>query len=88
MEKEYKDMADLFSIITAVEHLETAWRRNFIEDEDYESECWKLINRFKATKDVVKEFVPDIRRWAHGILTLPIALKISHRRVALLIQVY
>jgi len=63
MEKEYKDMADLFSIITAVEHLETAWRRNFIEDEDYESECWKLINRFKATKDVVKEFVPDIRRF-------------------------
>mmetsp|Transcript_11131 Transcript_11131/g.34118 ORF Transcript_11131/g.34118 Transcript_11131/m.34118 type:complete len:348 (-) Transcript_11131:208-1251(-) len=63
MEMMYKDMADMFTIISATEDLETAWRRKAINDSDYERECWNLINRFKATREAVKDSVPDIRRF-------------------------
>ena len=45
--RKYDDLADFFSIIKATEHLERAYMKDAIEEDEYTRECSKLIGHFK-----------------------------------------
>lgn len=49
----YDEQANLFSIITATEHLERAYARDAIEPKEYQSHCKKLISQFKLAERVL-----------------------------------
>ncbi|EKU22796.1 ESCRT-I complex subunit VPS28 [Nannochloropsis gaditana CCMP526] len=51
--RKYEDLADLFSIIKATEHLEIAFARDAISEDDYTAACSKLISQFKSTEAAV-----------------------------------
>ena len=46
-ERKYNDLADFFSIIKATEHLERAYMKDAIKEDEYTRECSKLIGHFK-----------------------------------------
>jgi ESCRT-I complex subunit VPS28 len=46
----YDDLANLFSIITATEHLERAYARDSITQTEYTTECNKLISQFRLAE--------------------------------------
>lgn len=46
----YDDLANLFSIITATEHLERAYALDSITQEEYTRECNKLISQFRLAE--------------------------------------
>ena len=48
--KDYENMADLYTIIVATEHLERAYAQNAISQSEYTSECNKLLSQFKITE--------------------------------------
>lgn len=51
----YEDQATLYAIILATEHLERAFARDAITNEEYTKECNKLITQFKmAEKAAIK----------------------------------
>jgi len=52
----YEDQATLYAIILATEHLERAFARDAITNEEYTKECNKLITQFKmAEKAAIKD---------------------------------
>jgi ESCRT-I complex subunit VPS28 len=52
----YDDQATLYAIILATEHLERAYARDAITDDEYTSECNKLISQFRlAEKAALKD---------------------------------
>ncbi len=51
--RKYEDLADLYSIIKATEHLEAAFARDAVSQEDYTAACSKLISQFKSTEAAV-----------------------------------
>ncbi|GAB5033856.1 escrt-i complex subunit vps28 [Nannochloropsis oceanica] len=51
--RKYEDLADLYSIIKATEHLEAAFARDAVTQEDYTAACSKLISQFKSTEAAV-----------------------------------
>jgi len=59
----YENMADMYSIIKTVEHLEKAYVRDSISAKDYTPACAKLIAHFKAAQNLVKETVPDVPKF-------------------------
>lgn len=48
--RKYEDMADLYSIIKATEHLEAAFARDAVLPDEYSAACSKLISQFKTTE--------------------------------------
>lgn len=48
--KQYENCADLYTIITATEHLERAYACDAITSQEYTTECNKLISQFKIAE--------------------------------------
>ena len=48
--QEYEFMAELYSLIMTIQHLEKAFLRDAITAAVYEVECFKLIGKFKTTE--------------------------------------
>jgi len=51
--QKYDDQASLFAIIVATEHLERAFARDAVNDNDYTSQCNKLISQFRLAEKAV-----------------------------------
>ena len=49
--KAYDNLADLYAIITATEHLERAYANDAITQAEYTRECSKLLSQFKITEN-------------------------------------
>lgn len=48
--KAYENMGDLYTIITATEHLERAYAQDAITQSEYTTECNKLLSQFKIAE--------------------------------------
>lgn len=48
--KAYENLADLYTIITATEHLERAYAQDAITQSEYTTECNKLLSQFKIAE--------------------------------------
>ena len=61
-EERFRDekLSDLYSIILATEHLESAYVRDAVTASDYGKACSKLIAQFKTLREAVSSFEPDI----------------------------
>jgi len=46
----YDNLADLYSVVLATEHLERAYARDAITREEYTAECNKLISQFRLAE--------------------------------------
>lgn len=46
----YDNLADLYAIIVATQHLEKAYARDAITRKEYVTECNKLIGQFKLAE--------------------------------------
>ncbi|TPX35786.1 hypothetical protein SmJEL517_g01919 [Synchytrium microbalum] len=57
----YENMADLYSIIVTVEHLERAYVRGSIEAERYTEACLKLIAQFKTALNLISDVLPNVK---------------------------
>mmetsp|Transcript_24706 Transcript_24706/g.59459 ORF Transcript_24706/g.59459 Transcript_24706/m.59459 type:complete len:215 (-) Transcript_24706:260-904(-) len=58
-----EQMADLYSIIKATQHLETAYTRDAVSEEKYTEACKGLINKFKTLKAASAQLVPNIDKF-------------------------
>jgi len=58
----YENMADLYSIIKTVEHLEKAYIRDSISAADYTPACSKLIAQYKTAQHLIKD-TTDIQKF-------------------------
>lgn len=56
----YDNLADLYSIILAIEHLEKAYVRDSIDNTAYSKACTKLIAQYKTLQASVEDHVPDL----------------------------
>eukprot|EP01119_Soliformovum_irregulare_P001752 TRINITY_DN1152_c0_g1_i1.p1 TRINITY_DN1152_c0_g1~~TRINITY_DN1152_c0_g1_i1.p1 ORF type:complete len:266 (+),score=64.24 TRINITY_DN1152_c0_g1_i1:131-928(+) len=59
----YDNMADLFSIVKTIEALEKAYIRNAINEDQYKTNCVKLITQFKVASNLTKDSIPDLKRF-------------------------
>jgi len=59
----FDNMADLYSIIKTTEALEKAYVRDAVSADDYKKQCAKLITQFRAAQNLVKDYVPDVRKF-------------------------
>lgn len=62
-------MAELYSILVATEHLEAAFVRGSITNEDYNRHCMQVLAQFKTLKSGLRDKCPDIRAFTkeHGL---------------------
>ncbi|KAI8816405.1 vacuolar protein sorting-associated [Fimicolochytrium jonesii] len=58
--EKYDNMADLYGIIVATEHLERAYIRDAISAQEYTPACLKLIAQYKTALNLVGDWVPDV----------------------------
>lgn len=58
--KLYENLSDLYSIILATEHMEKAYVRDSITNDEYTGACKKLIAQYKTIKETLGDEVPDI----------------------------
>jgi len=56
-------MAELYSILITTEHLEAAFVRGVISNEDYEKNCMQLLAQFKTLQSGLRDKCPDIRQF-------------------------
>ncbi|KAG1459091.1 hypothetical protein G6F56_006240 [Rhizopus delemar] len=56
----YDNMADLYSIIVLMEHLEKAFIRDSIQAEEYTPQCANLIAKYKTTLNFLSDSVTDL----------------------------
>lgn len=54
-------MAELYSILVTTEHLETAFVRGAVSNEDYERNCTQIIAQFKTLQNALRDWYPDVR---------------------------
>eukprot|EP01111_Echinosteliopsis_oligospora_P003474 TRINITY_DN1547_c0_g1_i1.p1 TRINITY_DN1547_c0_g1~~TRINITY_DN1547_c0_g1_i1.p1 ORF type:complete len:285 (-),score=84.03 TRINITY_DN1547_c0_g1_i1:10-864(-) len=59
----YENMADMYSIIKTVEHLEKAYIRDSVSASEYTPACSKLIAQFKTAQNLLKDQVPDLNKF-------------------------
>mmetsp|Transcript_8606 Transcript_8606/g.13957 ORF Transcript_8606/g.13957 Transcript_8606/m.13957 type:complete len:209 (+) Transcript_8606:281-907(+) len=52
--RRYGDMADLYAIIKATQHLEKAYVRDAVTQDAYTSACQKLLAQFKTTEAAIR----------------------------------
>lgn len=67
--REASTYGELYSILVATEHLENAFVKGAVSNEDYEKACTQLLAQFKTLKNGLKDKLPDIRSFAqeHGL---------------------
>ena len=53
--REASTYGELYSILVATEHLERAFVRGILANEDYERACTQLLAQFKTLKNALKE---------------------------------
>tara|TARA_B110000971_G_scaffold215512_1_gene249135 strand:- start:229 stop:858 length:630 start_codon:yes stop_codon:yes gene_type:complete len=53
--RQYDDLADLYAIIKAIEHLEKAYAMDAIKNDEYTQACLKLIAQFKSTETALRK---------------------------------
>lgn len=58
--KLYDNLSDLYSIILATEHMEKAYVRDSITNDEYTAACKKLIAQYKTQREALGDQVPDI----------------------------
>jgi ESCRT-I complex subunit VPS28 len=56
--------AELYSILVATEHLEAAFVRGVVPNEDYEKHCTQLLAQFKTLRNGLKDKCPDVKAFA------------------------
>jgi ESCRT-I complex subunit VPS28 len=54
------NLSDLFAILVATEHLETAYVRDCISNEEYNAACTKLIAQYRTAKEAIRDAVPSV----------------------------
>lgn len=59
--REASMLAELYSILITTEHLEAAFVRGVISNEEYERNCMQLLAQFKTLQNGLREKCPDIR---------------------------
>lgn len=59
----YKKLAEVYSIINALDHLVNVWIRGGCYDEEYLEQRDKLILEFKRYKPSIDTYYPDIRQF-------------------------
>lgn len=70
------NMADLYSIIVVLEHLEMAFIRGAVPDTEYSSTCRNLIAQFKTASSLLDDVVPDLEKFMKDYnLNCPAAVK-------------
>ena len=52
--KKFNELADLYAIVKAMEHLEVAYARDAIGKEQYTEACSKLLGQFKGAQQAIK----------------------------------
>ncbi|KAF9390195.1 hypothetical protein CPB97_009762 [Podila verticillata] len=57
------NMADLYSIIVVLEHLEVAYIRSAVSHTEYTPACKQLIAQFKAASSLLVDVVPDLEKF-------------------------
>jgi len=63
-EREHYDLlADLYSIIVTVEHLERAFVRDSVDQTEYDEACRALISKYKTLFPLVSGSVPSLERF-------------------------
>ncbi|KAL2914700.1 Vacuolar protein-sorting-associated protein 28 [Polyrhizophydium stewartii] len=72
----YDNLAELFSIIVATEHLERAYIRDQISAQEYTPACQRLIAQFKTSISLLQDVVPSVPHFmAEYRLSCPAAAK-------------
>jgi len=56
-------LAELYSILVATEHLESAFVRGAVSNQDYERNCMQLLAQFKTLKTGLRDKCPDVREF-------------------------
>lgn len=51
--RQFEDLADLYAIIKATEHLEKAYARDAVDADEYTKACMKLLSQFKSTESAL-----------------------------------
>ncbi|GMI01420.1 hypothetical protein TrVE_jg10531 [Triparma verrucosa] len=51
--RHFEDLADLYAIVKATEHLEKAYARDAIDADEYTKACMKLLSQFKSTESAL-----------------------------------
>ncbi|KAG0000836.1 hypothetical protein BGZ80_006222 [Entomortierella chlamydospora] len=70
------NMADLYSIIVVLEHLEMAYIRSAITHTEYTRTCPQLIAQFKTASNLLGDVVPDLEKFMKEYnLDCPAAVK-------------
>ncbi|KAG0006911.1 hypothetical protein BGZ65_001988 [Modicella reniformis] len=70
------NMADLYSIIVVLEHLEMAFIRGAVPDSEYASTCRQLVAQFKTASSLLGDLVPDLEKFMKEYnLNCPAAVK-------------
>ncbi|KAJ3168445.1 hypothetical protein HDU87_001001 [Geranomyces variabilis] len=74
--EKYDNMADLYGIIVATEHLERAYIRDAIPAQEYTPACLKLIAQYKTALNLVGDSIPDVNAFMREYkLTCPAATR-------------
>ncbi|KAJ3186255.1 Vacuolar protein-sorting-associated protein 28 [Gaertneriomyces sp. JEL0708] len=74
--EKYDNLADLYSIIVATEHLERAYIRDAVSAQEYTPACLKLIAQYKTALGLASDSVPDIHAFMRDYkLTCPAATR-------------
>lgn len=59
----YDSLADHYSLIIALQHIETAYVRDAISADDYTRQCQKLLAQYKTHSESLMELVPSIEQF-------------------------
>lgn len=59
--REANMLAELYSILVTTEHLETAFVRGAVSNEDYERNCTQILAQFKTLQNGLRDRCPDVR---------------------------
>lgn len=62
--REASNLAELYSILVTTEHLEAAFVRGAVSNEDYEKNCMQLLAQFKTLQNGLRDKYPDVRAFA------------------------
>ncbi|RCN38623.1 hypothetical protein ANCCAN_15470 [Ancylostoma caninum] len=46
--EQMEDMSELFAVLNALEYLEKIFSRDYISNEEYKIECFKLLDLYKV----------------------------------------
>jgi len=61
--KEANMQAELYSLFVTMEHLEGAFVKGLISNEDYQKHCNTFNTQFKTLKTALRNQIPDVNAW-------------------------